>query len=319
MRRFLAENARRFAGTGTPLFGAAVAVFAVALVAGGDRRLSATVGSGPDPDGDLLISAQEQVLGTSPTLADSDHDGFSDLEELARGSSPLDALHVPTGTVSTSVGMSAHGGADGNIHVITAVYSTLANPRQLRVNFGVQVDRGLVMLSNDWVAAHSTLQVTTGADGQSLVHLVDLAFDPAMILAIGHMTVFSTVGVAGSVMVQSADTVQLLGVDGMVVLIGPPPRPIAQMQGGGTGPTLAGGIYTPLPHGGAGGDIPSSWSQGEVCFQRSSPVAVNGPLVTQEIVSANCVNGFEGFCPPSCSGSVGSTYATVDPVTLIGG
>lgn len=319
MRRYLAEHARRLAGSGTPLFGAALAVFAVALVAGGERRLSAGVGSGPDPDGDLLIAAQEHVIGTSPTQADSDNDGFSDLEELARGSSPIEGLNVPTGTLPTSIGMSAHGGADGNIHVLAAVYSTLANPRELRVNFGVQIDRRMVTLSHEWVAAHSTLQVTTAANGQSLIHLVDLALDPAMILGVGHMTIFSTVGVAGSGAVQCADTVQLLGVDGVVVMIGPPPRPISNMQGGGTGPTLPGGIYTPLPHGGAGGDIPASWSQGEVCFQRSSPVAVNGPLVTQEVVSANCVNGFEGFCPPSCTASVGSTYATVDPVTLVGG
>jgi len=319
MRRYLAEHARRFAGSGTPLFGASVAVFAIALVAGGDRRLSASTGSGPDPDGDLLISAQEQVLGTSAMLADSDFDGFSDLEELARGSSPISSSSVPTGTVPTSVGMSAHGGADGYIHVLAAVYSTLANPRQLRVNFGLQVDRGVVMLSHEYVAANSTLQVTTGADGQSLVHLVDLAFDPASILATGHMTVFSTVGVAGSVAVQSADTVQLLGVDGVVVLVGPPPRPIVNLNGGPSGPALLGSIYTPLPHGGLGGDIPASWSPGEVCFQRSSAVAVNGALVTQEIISASCVNGFEGFCPPSCVSSVGSTYATVDPLVLIGG
>lgn len=319
MRRYLAEHARRFAGSGTPLFGAAVAIFAVALVAGGDRRLAASTGSGPDPDGDLLIAAQEHVLGTSPTSADSDLDGFSDLEELARGSSPISSSSVPTGTLSTSVGMSAHGGADGNIHVLAAVYSTLPNPRLLRVNFGIQIGRRLVTLSHEWVAAHGTLQVTTAADGQSLVHLVDLAFDPATILATGHMTVFSTIGVAGTSALQSADSVQLLGVDGVVVLIGPPPRPIINFHGGQSAPTLLGSIYTPLPHGGPGGDIPASWSQGEVCFQRSSAVAVNGPVVTQEVVSASCVNGFEGFCPPSCVSSVGSTYATIDPITLIGG
>ena len=74
----------------------------------------------------------------------------------------------------------------------------------------------------------------------------------------------------------------------------------------------------PLPAGGSG-DIPSTWSEGAVCFQRSTPVAVNGAVVTQEVVSAACMEGWEGYCPPTCSASVGSTFSTVDPIGLIGG
>jgi hypothetical protein len=275
--------------------------------------------SGPDADGDFLVASQEHVLGTSPQSSDSDLDGFSDLEELARASSPVDAMQIPTTTVPTSVGMTAHGGEDGQIHVLAAVYSTLANPRQVNVTFGVQIDQRMFVLSNEFVASHGTYQITSGASGQSLVHLVDLALSPAMILAVGEMTIFAKVGVAGFGTVYSADTVRLSHVDGVVVLIGPPPRPTGSGQGGGVNPIPAGSIYTPLPHGGSGGSIPSTWSQGEICLQHSAPVGVNGPVVTQEVISANCVNGFEGYCPPGCVASVGSTYSTLDPLGLIGG
>jgi hypothetical protein len=46
---------------------------------------------------------------------------------------------------------------------------------------------------------------------------------------------------------------------------------------------------------------------------------VNGAIITNEIVSADCMNGWDGFCPPSCTSTVGSTYETVDPLGLIGG
>ena len=75
-------------------------VAALALVAlagaGGSAWLSSGVGSvpatvaalavppSPDMDGDGLVNALESVLGTWYCHADTDGDGFSDLEEVAR-------------------------------------------------------------------------------------------------------------------------------------------------------------------------------------------------------------------------------------------
>lgn len=313
MRRCLADHASRLAGSGMPLVGAALA-FVVVL--GGSHRVAAQSAPEADPDGDFLSNAQELILGTAGTYADTDHDGFSDLEELARGTSPILASQSPSGTMPVHLGMTAHAGADGRIHVLVAVHTTLANPRQVQLGFGVQIDQRMVTFSNTWVASNSTSRITTGAGGQSLVQLLDVGFDTGPILAAGHLTFYATATVPGAGTILTADTVRLANVDGIVVLIMNPPRPDGAQQG--MAPGQPGSIYVPLPTGGAG-DIPATWSQGSVCFQRSTPVAVNGPVVTQEVVSAACIEGWDGYCPPTCAASVGSTYSTVDPIGLIGG
>jgi hypothetical protein len=93
----------------------------------------------------------------------------------------------------------------------------------------------------------------------------------------------------------------------------------------------SGSIYVPLlpspdgsGNGGNGsgsgsGGAPVSWEPGEVCFQRSSTVGVDGAGTTNEVITAECVSGWDGFCPPGCSSTVGSTFRTVDPLALIGG
>lgn len=300
-----------------PFLGAAVAAFALVAVVGGERRLAADVDPGVDPDGDFLPNVQEQILGTSATHADSDLDGFNDLEELARGTSALDPNQFPSSASPVHLGMTAHAGADGRIHLLVAVHSTVADPRNIRLGFGVQIDRRIVTLSNAWAALHSTTQVTTGANGQGLVHLIDIGVDAAPILAAGHLTFFVTGTVAGSSTILTADTVRLLNEGGVVVLVMAPPRPAGSSQGGGA-PNQTGSIYVPLPTDASGG-IPSTWSAGSVCFQRSTPVAVSGAVVTQEVVAAGCLEGWDGYCPPTCAASVGSTYSTVDPIGLIGG
>lgn len=316
MRRILAGDDGRFAGRGMPLVQAAFASLALLVVLGAERNVAANPPTVIDTDGDLLSDAQEQVLGTNASVADSDHDGFSDLEELARGSSPLFANHVPSSTTPVHVGMTAHTNGDGQVHVMIAMHSTVQNPRQIQLTFGAQIDQRVFTMSPSWLATHSTLQVGSGS-AQSLLTLIDVPFGIAPILAAGHMTFFAAVSLGAGGTTISADTVRLQNVDGVVALVTSPPRPMPS-PGGGPTPMSPGSIYIPLPANGPG-SIPSSWSAGSVCYQRSSPVAVNGAVVTQEIVSASCFEGFDGYCPPSCASSVGQTYQTVDPIGLIGG
>lgn len=315
MRRCLAGVGARVPGVMWPFWGAVLAAAALVVVVGGERRLAAAADAGTDPDGDFLTNAQEAVLGTTSTVTDSDGDGFSDLEELARGTSPLFANQAPIASAPAHVGMTAHGTNDGFVHVVVAVHSAIPNPRDVDIGFGVQVNRRIATFSPAWLATHSTMQVTTSADGLGLVYLIDVAIDASTVLAAGHSTFFATASIPGHGVV-SADTVRLLNVGGVVVLVAAPPRPVQNMQN--PGGALPGSIYVPLPTDGSGG-IPAGWSSGEICFQRSSPVAVNGPVVTQEVVSASCLNGWEGYCPPSCTSTVGTTYSTVDPIGLIGG
>jgi hypothetical protein len=301
-----------------PLGIAAASAFALAVVFSGERKLEACTDPAVDPDHDFLCTVQERILGTSPTIADTDQDGYDDLEELARGSSPLSYHDVPTPREPVHLGLTAHGGDDG-LHILVAVHSADMNLRDTILDFGVQSGRQMMTVPSTWLASRSTSQLTTDGNGTGLIQLIDVMLDPALVHAMGQLTFYATASIAGSGTVSSADAVRFLSIDGFVVLAMAPPRPIPHPPGQQVpGP---GSIYVPLPTGGTGGGggAPSSWSAGEICFQRTSPVAVNGPVVTSEVVSAECMNGWEGYCPPTCTASVGSTFATVDPVGLIGG
>jgi len=60
-----------------------------------DATAAGTGGSGgmatPNPDGDCLSDEEEAMLGTDPTLVDTDGDGIGDCEEVACVSDPIDA------------------------------------------------------------------------------------------------------------------------------------------------------------------------------------------------------------------------------------
>jgi hypothetical protein len=59
-------------------------------------RIVGVLGTADDPDGDGLSTSFEQnILGTSATLFDSDFDGFSDGQEFAYGSDPFEASIHP--------------------------------------------------------------------------------------------------------------------------------------------------------------------------------------------------------------------------------
>jgi hypothetical protein len=295
-----------------PITLAIAAGIALQMTEGPTRRLAASTGPGNDPDGDGLVTAQELVLGTSPTSADTDGDGFSDLEELARGSSPLSAISVPSAERRLALNMTAHGEADG-IHVLAALYSCDGQVRDKNIRFGCYTHGQLVPLSNNFVAAHSTGQCFPAAQAPAVIGLIDLVIDPIVVNVLGELTIYATASMPGTGFVQAAGAVHMFSIGGVPVLA--MPCPPLQTNGGPIMPN-SGTIYVPLT---GGGDSPNGWTAGEVCFQRTSPVAVNGAVVTQEIVVSGCTGGWDGFCPPSCSSAVGSTYDTVDPVGLLGG
>jgi hypothetical protein len=75
-------------------------------------------------------------------------------------------------------------------------------------------------------------------------------------------------------------------------------------------------LHRPL----GGTQPPLSWSTGEICFQHIEAVGTHGAVVTQEVTSATCVSGWDGYCDgSSCVSSVGTTVDVVDPSALIGG
>lgn len=66
-----------------------------------------------DPDGDLLTTEQEAVLGTNPLSVDSDNDGFNDATENLNGSNPNSAASTPgTTRIERVLGFGAARGLD---------------------------------------------------------------------------------------------------------------------------------------------------------------------------------------------------------------
>jgi hypothetical protein len=274
----------------------------------------ATSAIAQDTDSDFLCDAQEKVLGTSKTAPDTDGDGFSDTEELARGSSPLLASDRPTSRPAVSVAMSAHADdTDGRLHAIIALHSADMTLRDTRLEVGFQVRRTVVYLPPDWLAPRVTTRVTTDASQRGLVHLIDLPISHSMVQSLGELTFFVRATVLGSNEPPSTTTVQLVWIQGTAVLRMKPLREPGTPAPSNEPP---GSIYVPLPQ---MGGMPQGWTSGEICYQRTSPVGTQGAVITHEIVDADCLLGWEGFCPQTCVTSVGTVFSTVDPLGLLGG
>ena len=309
-------------GLAVPL-AALAAVGAVAIVIARELLQPRELQAAPtqrqrDPDQDGLVNGQENVLGTNRFQADTDGDGFSDLEEFARKSSPLFAESAPTGN-EISIAITCRGG-DTGLHALIALYLPDGKLRDKRFRAGMLLAGRTVALSERYLLRNGTLAMYPAQDPNARIATLDLPLTARFVRQFGHMTVFATLGDAPLGVAQTADSMHLLAFGQLVVLELQNPMVLgtAALTGGGQQTGSIGGvgsIYVPLP---MGGGVPD-WTPGQVCFQQTSLIGVAGPKVTQEVTSAECQTGWDGYCPSSCASTVGNTYTTIDPVALIGG
>jgi hypothetical protein len=304
-----------FSGLATPIALVVTAGVLLGVDVCRPANLSASVVPDPDTDGDGLVDRQERVLGTLSSSVDSDQDGFSDAEELARQTSPTYPQFYPE-VNSLSVGLTAHGERDG-LHAVIAVYLPNGNPRDVDIHIGTLVGRRVLLIPQPLFEAESTVRYVPARDPQALIAIVDFRFDRSLVYATGHLTMFTTVARRGAGNITAADAIDLFDIAGVVALAMPDPSQNQTLRMGRRSASGQGTVYKPLT--GGGDDIPTGWASDQICYQTSQPVAVNGAVVTHEVVSAECVSGWDGSCPPTCSSSVGSTFNSVDPVILIGG
>jgi hypothetical protein len=154
--------------------------------------------------------------------------------------------------------------------------------------------------------------------------LIDVPIATQTIRNVGELNVYATVGNYGSGVVACAAAIRLASVNDVPVWCMPDPYFVPPSgDGGGTtllpdpgNATSGGTIFVPLM---PPDDLPVTWTPGEICYQRATPVGYSGALVTQEVTRAECVSNWDAYCAPTCSQTVGSTYNEVDPLALLGG
>ncbi len=268
-----------------------------------------------DYDLDGLSNHFEQVLDCSQYTSDSDGDGFSDLEEFARGSDPSDAAEQPL-PGNLSIQVSASGEESGvRIQIATYYRDGQASNKELQVGMVVG---GVVRMLPKFLEQPGVLVTRWNDPGMTgeILH-ISAPFPESLVHSFGQVSVFALLSVDPAPEFVGAAAVDLVSIDGVVGIIqdsdterGVSVPSVSSATAGG-----AGSIYKPIPTG--DGSVPSTWNPGEVCYQATIEVGIVGGTVTREVIAAGCVTG-GGSCPSDCSQSVGDTFDTFDPMGLIG-
>lgn len=282
----------------------------LALTAGGylfglsfeESQLSAAPLGSLDLDQDGLVDAQESILLTDAFQADSDGDGFSDLEEFSRGSDPTVFAETPGAPVG-ALAMTGRA-QNGVFRAVTALYVPGGSLAGATVSFGALAGGKMAPLDPMLFFTGANLTVIPTGTGNDLIYVLETPVPESLIFALGSASFFATYASPGATTVEAATAINLLGVNGVV----------AQIVGGTAG---AGSTYRPLAD---DPDIPATWTPAQVCVQNLTTVGVVGSVLQQVVDSAACEPiQSDSYCPPDCTNLTGTTRELIDPLGLIGG
>ena len=258
-----------------------------------------------DHDGDGLVDVQETILRTDSLAADSDLDGFSDLEEFARGSDPTLFASVP-GPDAVSIAMTGRA-KDGVFRAVTALYVAGGDLTGASLTFGVLLGGQLVPLDPMLFFAGANLSVLPAATAGDQIYLLETPFPEPLVMALGSTGIFATYTTPGSAVVTHATALNLQGINGVVAQV---------VQTSGT-PGGSGSLYRPLAD---DPDIPVTWDPAQVCVQDLTTVGVVGAVLQQQVDDAFCDPiAADSYCPPDCTNLTGQLQELIDPLALIGG
>jgi hypothetical protein len=264
-----------------------------------------------DQDRDGLGAAQEAVLGTNPALKDTDGDGFSDSEELARGSSPVDPDSVPR-PGRLSLGLTAHA-ENGVVNLVAAFYFEDGDFQGKTLTFGALVGNRIFVIAPAALLGGGPVALVDGAKPNSKIAVVQMPVSPSVIHQFGDVSFFATLGRTSTGIVEAAASATIVAQAGVIHLQVPHTKP-GDVASGLLNPGL---VYVPIPPEGSG-TIPSTMSPGQICYQRTQVVGIAGPVVTHEVVAAECLPDWDAYCGPDCSTGVGGTFKGLDPSILVG-
>jgi hypothetical protein len=313
LREVSPDASRPWLRSALPLAGLLSLGLAALSISTPGQELGAGVHVGDDADGDGLSDAQEGVEQTSPFSADTDGDGFADVEELARGSDPRAVSDTPL-PGATALSLTARG-EEGRVHIVLMAYYADGRLSDKLFNFGVVIRDGTVVsISPQHVLANASFGVYPTIQGSGEVAVVEFDLSPGPIHLLEQVSLFATMSVAGSGIVNAAAVVNLFSSQGVLLKSGPIHATHSSNRSQSTG---GGVVYQPIP---PSDELPMGWQPGRICHQKTTPVGYESGVVLTRVVSAECEDGWDSHCSPvECKASIGDEYSTVDPVGLVGG
>jgi hypothetical protein len=291
------------------VFCASVATFALiarnepAVAASGNQNLDG------DLDRDGLSDVYELIMGTQPNRVDTDGDGYSDLEEFARGSDPTLAHVVPEPS-EYSLGFGACQ-SGGMVTMLASIYADASKVGSLELEFAL-VHQGRLIRFHPSNFRPARAFRMGGHDAGDRLTVVELSIPVALVRRVGQINVVSILRDPASPYAQPhVGILPLVDFSGTIVSVERLPAML-----NATGGRPAGIIYRPLA---GDSQLPSTWSGGQVCFQRTAAIGSNGASVVFEVESADCM-AMDAYCSStSCSAGVGRVIELPDPAAVAGG
>ncbi len=263
-----------------------------------------------DLDSDGLIAQMEQILGTDDSSSDTDGDGFADLEELSRGSDPLNPVSIPVSASYSTTTLSYSAG--GILTFQALVYVPNGDTTNLVLDAGIVSKTGQALVFGPDVLNTASFFTKPALNPSDLLIVMTLPIPEGFISRQGQLNLFSRLQdkVATGFQGPTGSVGSMSVIDGGGIMMEILAAPISVQEGGGV-------IYRPLND--PSGPTPPATAPGQVCWQDIVPVASNGNLLQFVIQSASCQD-FDAFCDATaCSASFGDTVDLIDPGSLLGG
>ena len=271
---------------------------------------AAVSGRGGDLDADGLPDVLEMRLGSNPTAPDSDGDGIGDAEEVARKSDPADASWLPD-PAAVAINLVPYI-ENGTTHLVTIVYAQDGNLATKPISMGARIGDKVRMAPLTYFTKNATFSSHMGKAAGSTLFVIDSPLDPTLLERFDSLSFYSLVSSNGKKV--DAGVTDLALIDGIVVEYTAGSL-IAAATGGAGGPSQAAtSFYGPVD-----ADSIIEWAPGEICGQVTAVAATMGPVIVEEVVDAACEPGWDSFCDPGCSATVGDTLERIDPLALING
>jgi hypothetical protein len=213
--------------------------------------------------------------------------------------------------------LSARGDSNRLVIVFAAYIGTL-QPSEVNFSLGALLGNRVSNIPAWYFMREAWMTTKPGAVPGTSIVVIEMSLPPHFVHALGSVTLFGVLEDLNTGAALVADVLDIGSAGGVVYMRAKLPMQHSFQRVGGTSVPLARSVYLPIPPGGDG-DIPMSWTPGQVCYQKTQAVGAGGGLITHEVVEAECRDGWDAYCKMDCSGSVGSTYNTLDPAVLVGG